>query len=226
MSRLPGLLGKLPASTLLLLVVLGLVVLAIPLLSWLNTTPEVMEEITLDSRPTAPKPLEALPLPLLVTTDPAAQPEVAPANLPTTPSEKPSTPRLPNPFVALPGQSPIPAPVTRPTTTPKPTPTPTPPTRPTPTPAPPTTPKPVASPRPAVKVSVLQQFVTNNELRLTGVTVGSVRVAILSSRWGGMVLTQGEYVPGSTVKVSRVESNKVILVQGKETAVLRLGEGE
>jgi hypothetical protein len=234
MNWLPKLPGRLPPSTLILLGVLVFVMLAIPVMNWLNARSQPIEEIeTLPSRIATPKPLEALPIPFLVTQDPAPKSSSTPTptTLPAKPTAKPS---LPNPFVALPGQNPTPTPAPTPKPVAKPT------ANPIVKPAPPPTPKPVVkptanpvvkpalppTPKPVVKVSALEQFVTNNQLVLSGVTLGSVRVAIITSSLGSMVLTQGEYIPGSTVLVSRVESNKVILAQGKETAVLRLRDGE
>lgn len=228
MSRLPKLPGRLPPSTLILLGVLGFVLLAIPTMNWLNSRSQPIEEIeTVPSRTATPKPLEALPIPLLVAQDPT--PPSSPIAPPTaTPSKPAARPSLPNPFVALPGQ--FPAPTPKPAVAPPPQPVAQPVPAPkavvTPAPKPVVRPAPVPAPRPVARVSALQQFVDNNQLELTGVTLGSVRVAIINSSLGAMVLAQGDYVPGSTVRVSRVESNKVFLVQGKETAVLRLRDGE
>ena len=72
----------------------------------------------------------------------------------------------------------------------------------------------------------LKAFVEELELKLSGVALGPVSVAIFSTKEGYVVLPVGDRFPGSEVVLKEVRADEVVLALGEHILKLTLSKGE
>ncbi len=84
--------------------------------------------------------------------------------------------------------------------------------------------QPPARPQPQER-NPLQEWAKAQDLRLSGVALGPVSVAIFATRNGYLALPVGEVFPGTEIRLQAVTAERVLLVQGPYNLTLEYGGG-